>query len=322
MKETEYTYAVAYIKTLENRMLTTHEIQALLLADGFESSLKLLTDKGFGKDLSGNETVDEILKSELEGAWTEAKNVCPEEAPLEILMYKNDFHNLKTILKAIVSGAQWENLILKPCITEPKKILEAVKSVNFADLPEFLSEAAKNAYKLITETNDGQLTEVYLDKECLIEMKKRADKEKSEFLSGWIDLNILIANLKTAVRAVGKNKDFISDAIINSEIINAQRLIDAALVSRDAVIDEISSLGYPDASEKIKESMSSFEKWCDNKKVEYIKKAKLKSFGFEPILAFLVGKEFELQAVRIILSGKQNKIPTEIINERLRDLYV
>ena len=56
--------------------------------------------------------------------------------------------------------------------------------------------------------------------------------------------------------------------------------------------------------------------------MEYIKKAKMKSFGFEPILAFLIGKEFELQTIRIILSGKQNNIPAEIIRERLRDLYI
>ena len=56
--------------------------------------------------------------------------------------------------------------------------------------------------------------------------------------------------------------------------------------------------------------------------MEYIKKAKLLCFGFEPILAFLIGKEYELQAVRIILSGKINGVPVEIIKERLRDMYV
>ena len=56
--------------------------------------------------------------------------------------------------------------------------------------------------------------------------------------------------------------------------------------------------------------------------MEYIKKAKRKCFGFDPIIAFLIAKEYELQAVRIILSGKLNGVPVNILSERLRDMYV
>ncbi len=310
------------MKTLENKMLSANDIEALILSDSTQSAMKILLDKGFGENLLGQESIDDILKSELEKVWTEAKNVCPGNAPLEILLYQNDFHNLKTILKASVSGIDHQKLILKPCIANPEDIQYAIKNVRFDNLPEFLSETAQNAYKLITETNDGQLLEVYLDKELLSKMSERAKQEKNEFLSGWVDLNILIANMKTAVRAVGKSKDFISNAMINCTLINTQKLTEAALNGKQAVIDAISSSGYADAAESLSDSFSEFEKWCDNKKCEYVKKAKLKSFGFEPILGFLIGKEFELQAVRIILYAKQNNVPDEIIRERLRDLYV
>lgn len=322
LKETEYTYAVAYMRTLENKMLTQQELDGLLMSEGVASAVKLLTDKGYGRNLSGNETVDELLKSELEKVWSEAREVCPDGAPLDVILYQNDFHNLKTVLKSVISDTDWRTLILRPSIADPDEIATAIKSADFSGLPKFMRDVCENAYRIIAKTHDGQMAEVYIDKSCLEQMKIRADKEKSEFLSSWVDLNILIANMKTAARAVGRNKDFIKGAMAAPESVNTQKLIDAALISKQAVCEAISEMGYPKAAELLGESFSAFEMWCDNKKMEYIKKAKLLCFGFEPILAFLIGKEFELQAVRIILSGKQNGVPNEIIKERLRDMYV
>lgn len=321
MNETEYTYAVSYIKTLENKMLTKQEIENLINSEDLESAKKLLIDKGFGINCDTSDSIDEILKSELEKVWGEAQNVCPDGAPLELLLYKNDFHNLKTILKAFVAGVDWKNLVLKPCMVSEEDIYDAIKTVDFENLPEFIEDAARNAYSLITKTSDGQLAEVYLDKVLLVEMKKRADRERNDFLKGYINLEILIANMKIAIRAAGKDKDFIKDAMIMSDEVNCDKLIDAAVQGVELVKNAISELGYSDALKAMDESFSAFEKWCDNRKLEYVKKAKLKSFGFEPILGFLIQKEYELQAIRIIFAAKQNGVSTNIIRERLREVY-
>lgn len=302
-------------------MLTKQEIENLINSEDLESAKKLLIDKGFGINCDVGDSIDEILKSELERVWGEAQNVCPDGAPLELLLYKNDFHNLKTILKAFVAGVDWKNLVLKPCMVSVEDIYDAIKTVDFKNLPEFIEDAAKNAYSLITKTSDGQLAEIYLDKVLLVEMKKRAEMERNDFLKGYINLEILIANMKIAIRAAGKDKDFIKDAMIMSDEVNCDKLIDAAVQGVELVKNAISELGYPDALKALEESFSAFEKWCDNRKMEYIKKAKLKSFGFEPILGFLIGKEYELQAVRIIFAAKQNGVSTNIIRERLREVY-
>lgn len=322
MKDTDYTYAVAYIRTLENKMLTAGTLEAILNSESYEDAVKLIHDSGFSKNGSDSDSVDGLIKKELEYAWSEAREVCPAGAPLDVLLYKNDFHNLKTVLKAVITDTAWENLIIKPCITEPQAICDAIKNTDFSELPKFMSEACERAYKIITETHDGQKAEVYADRKCLEEMKKRADKEKNEFLTGWVDLNIVIANMKIAARAVGRSKDFISSAMVKNEDSHYERLTEAALSSFDSVCDAVASIGYPEAAEKLKESLSDFELWCDNKRMEYIKKAKRKCFGFDPIIAFLIAKEYELQAVRIILSGKLNGVPVNILSERLRDMYV
>ena len=56
--------------------------------------------------------------------------------------------------------------------------------------------------------------------------------------------------------------------------------------------------------------------------MSHIEKAKYKSFGIEPLIAFYIAKDAEIKNVRIILSCKHNELPPQTIRERVRKLYV
>lgn len=307
MKDVEYVYAVSYIKTLENKMLTHSDLQTLIASDGIDTAKRFLRDRAWN-----GETAEELLKNELSGAWTKVYEVCPEEAPIELLLYENDFHNLKTVLKAAVQNEKWENMVLSPYITPPEKIEEAIKSKTFDELPSHLAGVAEEAYKLLTSTMDGQLAEIFIDKAEHLATLESAKETKNDFLIGWAELLAELTDYKTAWRcAMGnKSRDFVKNALIYPR--------ESLIAPVGAVIEEIKK-AHPDAET---DSISNFEKWCDNKKLAYAKRAKADSFGFAPILAFLIGKSFEVKAVRIILTCKENGWDEEIIKERLRDAYV
>ena len=307
MKDVEYVYAVSYIKTLENKMLTHSDMQTLIASDGIEAAKRFLRERSWS-----GETAEELLKNELERAWKSAYEACPCEAPIDLLLYENDFHNLKTVLKASVAGEKWDNMVISPYITAPADIERAIKSKNTDELPEHIKTVTEEAYMLLTSTMDGQLAEIYIDKAEHLAVLEAAKKSKSEFLIGWAELLIEMTDYKTAWRcALGnKSRDFVKNALIMPK--------DALIAPAAAIVEEIKK-NYPDAQT---ESISAFEKWCDNKKLEYAKRAKAGSFGFAPIMAFLIGKSFEVKAVRIILACKENGWDEEIIKERLRDSYV
>ena len=61
------------MKTLENKMLTTNDYEALISAPDFDTALKIITDKGYGKGLDGNVTIEKLLESELQKIWAEAR---------------------------------------------------------------------------------------------------------------------------------------------------------------------------------------------------------------------------------------------------------
>ena len=311
MKDVEYAYAVAYIKTLENKMLTYADIQSLIAADTGAAARDILRNRGW--EGSTNEL---LLKNELEASWKIAYEVCPPDAPIDILLFENDFHNMKTVFKAKAAGADWRNMILKPSVVEPEVFEEAIRNGDFSALPPFIRGASEQTYHILTTTMDGQLAEIYADKCAVIAVLDRAKEEKNEFLIGWAELVRDIVNMKTAWRALatGKSKQFIENALIPSP--SSERLIRA--LQEQEIKDAITPL-YRDADVS---SIGAFERWCDNKKIEYVKRAKAGSFGFLPIFAFLVGKSYEIQTVRIILSCKENGVSDTVIRERLRDMYV
>ena len=74
--------------------------------------------------------------------------------------------------------------------------------------------------------------------------------------------------------------------------------------------------------DKLKESPSAFEKWCDDRMTELIKEQKSNPFTLGPIMAYSIARQNEINTVRIILSGKLNNIDDSIIRERLRTMYV
>ncbi len=307
MKDSELTYAVSYLKTLENKMLTDSDFETLI-SGSFDDAIKFLQDKGFGKKDSRDSS---ILDDEAEKIWREAESVLPEPGILDILKCKNDFHNLKTILKAFITNMPWKNLVLTPSIVNPEDIYSSVTSNDFSDLPEFLSEVGKNAYGIITKEHDGQKAEIYIDKMAFSYMKKLS--ESNAFLGEWIDKNILFINILIAMRCHKLGSNSADSAFIEMDTFDSLALKTASETGDFGEI--LKKVGYAPEGDNI--DIGEFEKWCEKKKSELFGLYRNHFFGIEPIFSFILSKEEEIKKVRIILSCLKNNIPTEIIRKRL-----
>ena len=93
----------------------------------------------------------------------------------------------------------------------------------------------------------------------------------------------------------------------------------------------IDRLAYKDYGKVVEEgisnyiktkSLTKFEKLSDDFIFELAKKGKFVAFGIEPLIGYLMAKENETKIIRMIMVGKINEIPNELIRERLRDVYV
>lgn len=322
MKDTEFAYAVARIRSNETKLLSKSRIDSLINSSGYEEAKKILAEAGYGDFVKKDE--DAILSERLTDAFGLIYESAPDKTCLDFLIVKNDFHNIKAILKAMVTGAEPDGMMLFPSIVDPELLKTALREKDYSLLPQGFSEICENAYKIITETMDGQALDVFLDRECILMSIRLAEGSKDEFSLGLAQLMAALANIRIALRCLrtGKDESFMKEAFAACKMVDTSLLCDAVLEGENALCSYVKSAGFDRLSESIPMGYAAFEKVSDDILIEKIRHAKYQCLGISPLVAYYFATDAEIKTVRIILSCKKNGLSNDIIGERVRELYV
>lgn len=317
-----YLYAVANIRAHEASLLTQADLEQLINASDFKKASAILADKGYAAD--GGTDYSAILDKEMQKAWSLLSENAPEAEPLQIFILKNDFQNLKAVLKSEVAGHNAADYLVAPSIIEGSELEAAVRERRFSDLPQYMAQAAQTAYDTLMQTGNGQLCDIVADRACLETMLAFAQQAGDATISEYAETFVLAADLKTAYRCIktGKGRSFMETAVCGTANYKREALINAALAGMDAFFEFLYNGGFAEFADAIKAGMSAFEKYCDDRIMRVMKKAKLTAFGISPLAAYLFAKMTEIGCVRIILSAKFNGSSAETVRERMRELYV
>ncbi|MDE6540251.1 MAG: V-type ATPase subunit, partial [Ruminococcus sp.] len=243
---------------------------------------------------------------------------------LEILLYRNDFHNLKAVLKAMISGREPDNYFIEPSNVELDDLKEAFRTKDMDILPDYMREIAIQAYEILTTTLDGQLVDSLIDTDCMNAMQKSANNSGSDFMQKYVNLITVCADIKTAYRCSKMNKQraFLEVAICGSPELDKELIIRSALSGTEALLSFLEHTAYLEFAVLLKESPAQFEKRCDDIITELAETARMKAFGIEPLVAYYIAKEAEIKNIRIISVCRESGADKETIMERLRELYV
>ena len=206
----------------------------------------------------------------------------------------------------------------------PEKLKAAYDEERVSDLPPVLGAAMVEAGSTLARTANPQLADFELDRACFDEMKTIAAELDNPFLAGYVKLLIDAANLKSAVRTarMRKSADFLSSVLIKGGA-DVDRIAAAdgdglAAIFAHTPLEKAAAAG---AEAIAGGSMTVFELLCDNAVNDYLRSAKLVSYGPEVVAAYVAAVETEITAVRMILTGSLAGVDAETIKERLRDLY-
>lgn len=323
MNELEYTYAVARIRALEASLLTDSVIDQLLACKDEAQCLGLLSEKGWGNAETEND-VEAILNCEEEKTWQVIQEVSPDLTVFDVMSYPKLYHNLKAAIKEVCTEVTNEKIFYDDCEIPGKEMLSIVENKAFERLPGNMEAAAKEAYETLLQTRDGQLCDVIVDRAALEAITQAGHDAKDEIIRVYAESTVALANIKIAVRCqkTGKSLEFMKRAMDPCESINVEQLAKAALSGADALREYLKETVYADGVEALEESPSAFERWCDNRMIEAIKPQKYNAFSAGPLVAYLLARQNEIKTVRMILTGKQNGFPDEMIRERIREMYV
>lgn len=322
MPEKQYIYAVARIRSKELQLLDDQFINQLMAAPGYNECLKLLLDKGWAKE--GITELEQMLKHEQEETWDFISDLVEDMSAFDVLLLPNDYHNLKAAIKMVYTGSEDENIFLNHGSIDAGTILEAVKSQDFTLLPEHMRSAAGEAYRVLTETGDGQLCDLIIDKAALEAIYSAGKEQSDEVLKLFAEMKTASANIKIAVRAqrTGKSLEWIQRALAPCDTLDVEILARAAVSGFDEICEYLMQTEYAEGVDELKRSLSHFERWCDDRLIQRIQPQKYNPFTLGPLAAYLLARDNEIKTVRIILLGKLNEISEEAIRERLRIMYV
>lgn len=317
----DYVYAVARIRSKELSLLNQQALEQLMACKSYEDCLHVLSDKGWDVS-SGN--AEEILAAEREKTWNLMRELVEDLSVFDVFLYANDFHNLKAAVKEVCMGVKTPKIYFENGTIDPGLIVQAVQKQEFALLPERMQAAAEEACKVLLQDHDGQMCDVIIDRaalECVLEAGMASE---NEVLQKYAELTVASADIRIAVRSVrtGKTLEFLQRALAPCATLDVQKLARVAVSGMDSVLEYLALTPYAGAASALKESVSAFERWCDNLLIEQIRPQKYNPFTIAPIAAYLLAKENEMKTVRILLSGKLNRLSDESVRERLRETYV
>ncbi len=317
-----YTYQVARVRVRELNLLSKQDIDNLMACRSYDEGLTFIKDKGFGK--GEEKDLEELLKGESEKLWEFMKELLKDLSPFDVLLYSTDYNNIKAAVKATVTGKDSAYVYKSGGTVDVELMVKAVKENDFSLLPKSMRAPAEEAYKTLLKTSDGQLCDIILDKACLENILKAGKESEDKLVKDYAELTVALANIKIAVRCerTKKSSSFINEALVDCDTLNVKSLATAAAKSLEEIFAYLSNTVYSEAIEKVKESNSSFEKWCDDKVMDLVKKQKVNPFTIGPLMAYVIARQNEINTVKIVLSSKRGGLNDDIIRERLRDMYV
>ncbi|MCI1965371.1 MAG: V-type ATPase subunit [Oscillospiraceae bacterium] len=317
----DYVYAVARIRSKELSLFGEQTLEQLMACKTYQDCLRVLSDKGW--DVSSG-SAGEILSAEREKTWKLARELVGDLSVFDVFLYANDYHNLKAAVKEVCMSANTPHIYFESGTVDPKLILKAVKEQDFTQLPEPMRDAAQRACKVLLQNHDGQMCDVIIDHAALKAILQAGAESDNEVMQKYAELTVAAANIRIAVRSArtGKTLEFLVSALVPCATLDVKKLARAAVSGVDSITDYLAMTPYAGAVSAVQKSVSAFERWCDNLLIEQIRPQKYNPFTIAPIAAYLLARENEIKTVRIILSGKLNRLSDESVRERLRETYV
>lgn len=322
-KKKDYTFAVARVRSRENFLLNDSDISALISAKDYNECVNMLSDKGWNTDAIADD-YEKILDYQEKSLWEFINELSSDMSEFNVFLWQKDFHNLKASIKAVVNSANINGIFVDGGTLEAETIYKAVKDKNYNALPEHLAKYTPEAIKLLLQTRDGQLCDVYLDKALLDEINTLAEKSPYDTIKLYVNTLTAIADIKTAVRCckTGKTYDFTLSALSSCKYLDIEQLTRVSAMGFEEICNYILTTDYAMAVDELKKSSSAFEVWCDNRLIENMKPQKYEPFSIGAVVGYIIARENEIKTIRIILAGKQNNLDVEILKERLRIMYV
>lgn len=331
MDRMDYGQSVVTIRILEKRLLTRNRLERMIEAQTPEEVLKLLGETEYSQDMAdirGSQDYEIILKRETERVFSIVRNMIKNTGIVDVLSLKYDYHNLKVLLKSKITGKDFSSLLMQAGTIDASKFKVKFETQS-NDLPQEIMEAIDEVQKDFEENHNPQRIDIIVDKHYFRNLSRLAKEIDVKVITDYVEGLIDFQNMITLFRVQKQKRDarFLETVIFEGGTISKNKIVASINDNTDTVLNKFKKekLGtyLVKGLEAFSETkrLSELEKISDNYLMELNKESKYVVFGPEPLFTYLVAKEREINAVRMIMVSKINNISSDKIRERLRETY-
>lgn len=330
IKDTDYLVISARVKAMETGLLSRERMEQILEAKSDEEAAKILQECGYPElDAADPEAMDAALSAAREETLSDVMDGAPEPRYIELFKLKYDYHNVKALLKAEAMGTSADRMLMDMGRVPAAVLKEAVRTGEPDELPPMLASAVAEAREILDTTRDPQLSDIALDRWTYADMAALAEDTNSDFLRGYVAVQIDAANLRALVRTVrmGKSPEFLRGVLIEGGEIPTDGILTLSANHGSGMSEVYGPTRFAAAAEAGAEALrggplTKFEKLCDDAVGDYLAGAQYVPFGEAPLVGYLAARETEYTNLRILLMGRGAGLPADVIRSRLRAGYV
>lgn len=329
-----YMYTTARIRALENGMVGKEKLARLMDVHTAAEAEARLSEMGVAlvRDADGRTdregTFDAILK--------EAFALCdgaPQPERFRFLHDRYDCNNIKAVLKSRLRGIA-PGRMLMPCGSVPAdRVAEAVESGQTGVFPAHMAAAIPAAMDACTQTGNAQLIDRCLDRACFADMAQGAKKTPVAWFSQTVRMEADLINLRMCVRVLrmggGENtvagRELARESLLPGGALDAEWLLSLLPRGEAGIGAALSGTPYEKFGAALKNGDAKayrLECLADNLRMEHVRSARYVTYGAQAVAAYVIGREYEVRNLRILLAGLDAKLDGAVIRERMRESYV
>ncbi len=326
LRDEDFLYASAYIRSVENRGLSRAVVKRMLeAADAEEAETALFEGRATLPPDAKTDTAEAICDEYVNDSFRTAAEIVGDVHVFDFLRYQYDCNNIKTALKCEARGLDPSPLYFSCGSIPTDTVTRAVKTREYAELPGAFADAARDAADAYAKTGDPQSIDLPLDGASFEMTASGADKTGIKLFSDAVRVKIDLTNVVTAVRVIRMKSQTQSEllrrALCGGGSIDVDGIITAAEEGEETLSAYVKGRvpeSFYSALTSADTMLSALERDADDAYLSFAAEAKKTVFGAAVIFGFLVEREYNAKNARIIIAGKRAGVPYDKLADRIR----
>lgn len=325
MPQASYEYAVGRVSVLFTKMLDASQIRRISETAGEEEALALLLETGYGGNLSAGQVntkeIDYIIRAQLQLSRQKIWELTPAPELTSLFLLQVDVHNIKTLLKARLLGIDAPDVLIEGGTFSLDFLHEAISNKYYGDMPHAFRTAMDKIELELQHNIDPLRFSAEIDCAMFRYIKEvLKEKHDNSFVREYFSLMADFQNARSVVRSrlLHWEADKLKPLLLECGEIEHSLFLEAMETPFEQLGAKLNHGKHGKViSQTIEEYVSTKDPSVLKRKMEtalmnVLRDVKWDTFTLGPIIGYLMAREAEAKALRVIFGAKRGGFEAEL----------